>query len=318
MCEHLSIPCHAGPQLGSVTIADLVLEVHLVERISETHARGLVGTVPANVLLAAQRATEDARVMLRSDGIAFFDERGYLSIHRPGLHVEAADPSPTGLDPKAQRLSARPPLDGIGLDIAIFLLATEHSGGVRDIARAIGRTASSVSDSLRRLTTAGLITDRHEPVLPELFDAAAQAWRHRTVRQRVPGAPDDPRLTRLVNPKLNESTGRGWAYTGETAANAWEVPGITAGSRTTTVLVPNREEFDLALSLLRPRSAPLSQDDPFELIASPVAWLAEHRVDKDGSAIVPAIVVALDLAADPARGRDRLADWNPAGQHRVW
>lgn len=91
------------------------------------------------------------------------------------------------------------------------------------------------------------------------------------------------------------------------------MPGIRRGAGRSQLIVPDADSFDLATSILKP-----DPNGTFDLTVAPVAWLASHRVQRDGKAVVPAIVVALDLALDDARGRELLVGWNPEGVHRVW
>ena len=290
-------------------IEDQRFDVRLTERVSDSLARGLAQTAKPDELLVAQRITDEARVILRQRNVSFFDERGYLSIRRMTLVVEAS--LATAGAPSTRRRGQ--PLDGIGLDVALWLLHTREPGGVRAISRAIGRTASSVSDALRRLVDGGLVTSTHEPLLPELFDAAVQAWRYRANHIAVSGDPTTPSNSRALRTRLGEAVGTGWAWTGSVAEHAWQVPGIRRRAGRSQLMLPNAESLDLAASILK--------QDPngqFELVVAPAAWLASHRVERRGKVVVPAITVALDLALDDARGRELLSGWDPEGAHRVW
>lgn len=284
-------------------------EVRLTERVSESLARGLASAISSDELLVAQRITEDARVIFREQRVSFFDERGYLSIRRGPLVVEAgvviADV------PSVRRRGQ--PLDGIGLDVAVWLLHTSEPGGVRAIGREIGRTASSVSDVLRRLVDEGLVTADHEPLLPELFDAAVQAWRYRSTRVVVSGDPTTSASARVLRTRLGDASGSGWAWTGSVGERAWRVPGISRRAGRSVLMVPDAESLDLAVSILKP-----DPNGAFDLVVAPVVWLASHRVERDGKVVGPAIAVALDLALDDARGRELLSSWDPEGVHRVW
>ena len=294
---------------ATVAIEGHKFEVKLTERVSESLARGLAETAGVSDLLVAQRITEDARAILRNRNVSFFDERGYLSIRRPPLVVEAS--VATADEPSPKRRGQ--PLDGIGLDVALWLLHSPDPGGVRAIGRSIGRTASSVSDALRRLIDEGLVTAEHEPLLPELFDAAVQAWRYRTRFIAVLGDPITAANAKTLRTRLNDASGVGWAWAGPEAERAWKVPGIRRGAGRSQLMVPDADSFDLATSILKTDS-----DGTFDLAVAPVAWLASHRVQRDGKTVVPAIVVALDLALDDARGRELLSGWNPEGVQRVW
>ena len=160
-CEQLGLRCRVSASTTSVVIEEETFEVRRTERVSETLDRGLADAIGSDELLVAQRITEDARTILRKRSVSFFDERGYLSIRRGPMAIEAAVPI-TEI-PSVKRRGQ--PLDGIGLDVALWLLHTSEPGGVRAISREIGRTASSVSDALRRLVDEGLITADHPAAL---------------------------------------------------------------------------------------------------------------------------------------------------------
>lgn len=308
-CAQLGLRCEVSAPTASVMIEDQRFDVRLTERVSDSLARGLAQTAKPDELLVAQRITDEARVILRQRNLAFFDERGYLSIHRRTLVVEAA--VATAEAPSAKRRGQ--PLDGIGLDVALWLLHTPEPGGVRAISRAIGRTASSVSDALRRLVDDGLVTSTHEPLLPELFDAAVQAWRYRANHLVVNGDPTTPPTARALRTRLDDAVGTGWAWAGSAAEHAWQVPGIARRTGRSELMLPDAESLDLAASVLKQDS-----NGKFDLVVAPVAWLTSHRCERRGKVVVPAIAIALELALDDARGRELLSGWDPAGAHRVW
>jgi hypothetical protein len=290
-------------------IEDQRFEVRITERVSESLARGLAQTTGPDELIVAQRITDDARAIFREQRVPFFDGRGYLSIHRPPLVVEAA----VSLAEATTARRRGQPLDGVGLDVALWLLHTPEPGGVRAIGREIGRTASSVSDALRRLVDEGLITTNHQPLLPELFDAAVQAWRYRSSRVVVGGDPTTTANARVLRTRLRDATETGWAWAGSVAERAWRVPGVSRRAGRPVLMVPDTDSLDLATSVLKPEAT-----GAFDLVVAPVAWLASHRVERDGKVVAPAIAVALDLALDESRGRELLTRWNPEGARRVW
>lgn len=291
-------------------IEDLPFEVRITERVSDSLARGIAQTSRSDELLVAQRITDEARTILRQQRVSFFDERGYLSIRRPPLVVEAAV---ARVEATTSRRRGQP-LDGVGLDVAIWLLHAPEPGGVRAMSREIGRTASSVSDALRRLVDEGLITTEHQPLLPELFDAAVQAWRYRTSRPVVVRSdPTTPANARVLRTLLSDASKTGWAWAGPIAERAWRVPGVSRRAGRSVLMVPDTESIDLAASVLK-----ADPNGAFDLVVAPVAWLAAHRVERDGKVVVPAIAIALDLALDDSRGRELLSGWNPEGAHRVW
>jgi hypothetical protein len=308
-CEQLGLRCRVPGPTTRVVIEDETFEVRLTERVSETLARGLVDAIGSDELLVAQRITDDARTILRKHSVSFFDERGYLSIRRGPMAIEAAVPLTEV--PSTKRRGQ--PLDGIGLDVALWILHTSEPCGVRAMSREIGRTASSVSDALRRLVHEGLITSDHQPLLPDLFDAAVQAWRYRSTTTAVNGDPTNPSNAKVLRNRLGDTSGVGWAWTGSVAERAWRVPGISRRTGRNVLMVPDAESFDLAASILKP-----NPKGAFDLVVAPVAWLASHREERDNKVVVPAIAVALDLALNVGRGRELLGGWDPEGARRVW
>ncbi len=239
-CKQLGVSCAVPSSTATLVIENQSFNVRLTERVSGSLARGLAETIGRDELIVAQRITDDAKVILRERGVSFLDERGYLSIRRPPLVVEA------GVTIAETRSVQRRghPLDGIGLDVALWLLRTENPGGVRAISREIGRTASSVSDALRRLVHEGLITTDHQPLLPELFDAAVHAWRYRSTRTTVIGNPTKPSNAKVLRTRLDDAPGSGWAWTGSTAERAWHVPGISRRTGRAALMVPDVESLD--------------------------------------------------------------------------
>ena len=170
-----------------------------------------------------------------------------------------------------------------------------------------------MSDALRRLVDEGLVTTDHQPLLPELFDAAVRAWKYRSVHVAVSGDPTTPTNAKALRTRLDDASDTGWAWAGSLAERAWRVPGISRKAGRPVLMVPDANSLDLAAAVLK-----LDANGAFDLVVAPVAWLASHRFERDGKVIVPAISVALDLALDASRGREMLSGWDPDGAHRVW
>lgn len=130
-CAQLGLRCDVSTSTASVMVENQRFDVVLTERVSDSHARGFAQTAKPGELLVAQRITEEARVILRQRNVSFFDERGYLSIRRTALVVEAV--VAIAKAPSTRRRGQ--PLAGIGLDVALWLLHTREPGGVRAISR---------------------------------------------------------------------------------------------------------------------------------------------------------------------------------------
>jgi hypothetical protein len=129
----------------------------------------------------------------------------------------------------------------------------------------------------------------------------------------VSGDPTTTSARRRLDTRLDDASGTGWAWDGSTAEVAWSVPGIRRHVGRPVFMVPDMDSLNVAVSVLK--------EDPkgaYDLVVAPVAWLASHRVQLESSVVVPAIVIALDLAIDEARGSELLSGWNPEGVQRVW
>ena len=326
--DQLGIPIRIGTHPSKVVIGGQTFQVRFLDRVNDIMAHGLVANARRDELIAARRITDDARTILRHGSIAFFDARGALSIRRDGLIVETAfEP----LTPAARQ--SRRALSGIGLDVAMWLLHDPVVTGVRPIARQIGRTASSVSDALARLVDEGLVTSDHEPMLPDLFELVTQEWLSRSNATVVMGGRAQDVAPRLPGSRLDDPSGSGWAWDGRSALVAWGVPGHWSFDSTSIdgddggsgegFLVPGANlQFDIAaheLSVAESDSRGRAGITPsYRLRRNPVEWLSSHRVERGGLVVVPAIVVALDLASDAARGRELLERWRPDGVNVVW
>jgi hypothetical protein len=432
----LAAVAHAGNRLGlrvettraRATIEGVSFPMVTVDLIAEATARGLAHPEALHV---ANRITAAARDILRQRGIAFLDERGHLSIRRPPLIID------TEFTPVASTRTTRSrPIDGAALDVAVWLLHRPDVRGVRGIARAINRPVATVSVALARLRREGLLTDRNEPLVPDLFEICAEEWRYRqptppivtanlralitetsgTMRRQwleqslatvtpdvayaigtsILSGPDpmapvndpdeiasqaaaqwleiaakpgntnaitnlafairssDPVRSRSLleqsaafddevalyqlgmtpdtpaaamsekdrrrywsGPRVEDHESlRGVALAGTAAQRNWDVP-IIDTSTSTTLWLPDDTSLAIATGLGRGNLA-RSNEPPIELAVTPIPWLCSYRVSRNGNFVVPAVAVALDLALDPARGRETLDAWKPDGVPRVW
>ena len=327
-CDQLGIPVRIDTHPSKVIIGGQTFQVRFLDRVNDVVARGLVASASRDELIAGRRITDDARTILRQGSTSFFDARGALSIRQDGLVIETAF-EPLKHAPRQSRRA----LSGIGLDVAMWLLHHPVVTGVRPIAREIGRTASSVSDALARLVDEGLLTSDREPPLPDLFELVTQEWVSRSNATLVMGGRAGDVSLRLPGSRLDDASGSGWAWDGRSALVAWGVPGQWSFDSTSIdgndrdsgegFLVPDANlQFDIAAhELSAVESAPPGRPGitpSYRLRRNPVEWLSSHRVERAGLVVVPAIVVALDLAADAARGRELLEHWRPDGVHVVW
>lgn len=205
------------------------------------------------------------------------------------------------------------------LDVALAVLDGTVTGGVRAAALAIGRAPGTVSKQLAALRSESLVADATEPTIPDLFEAVVDAWRP----ERVPlaGAPTGTApLTDRVGLGLDHLDEPGWVLADLTAAAAWHAPVVVTSEAPPDFYVPDRAS--LAAARADYGSAELGRQACTVAVA-PAPYVCRRRYSRPRWP-VPApspLVVALALAADPARGRDTLERWSrdlPPELRRVW
>ena len=345
----LALPCRPNIPKGNVKLGATTFTLVDDDTVSLPLANWIVSqhSGARSVLVVARRITAEARAVFRSANVGFFDARGHLRVTGKGLFVDVdidlkspLENGPTILTTKAKR-----PLAGIGFDIALWLLARNEPAtpGVREIGRAIGKNASTVSLALRRLIEAGLITDRYEPLLPEVFELCAQEWSQRQRTVTFVGIANE-QLGATLAQRLSEPKS-GWVLAGASADRLWDAPWFEARRAQPPSKVPTGEltvmvtkTTDLSpvrSQLRRPDPTATDQSTTFTLNVqyAPANWLvtvpsllnSTERLGQYWSkwlskpvATLPAIGVAMDLASTTARGREVLVAWNPPGVHRVW
>lgn len=280
----------------------------------------------------AAPAARDARVLVVADvlpgpvgdafrerHISWFDRRGHLRLEAPGLLVD------TDVAPRPRQSATgdhEVPDDPFGrgratIEVALgLLLSPQDPPGVRELARETGLSPSTVSTARDRLRRASLVTDEGIPLLPELFWELARRWRP---RWHALASPPD-----IQSPTEAFSAGR-WVASGDVAGAAYGAP-LVVGSA-----APGRYYVGTPTELRRARHV-LRDGDPAEpraLVAVAPSRLVHTRAEQHvGSTAVPGevgpfapyVVVALDLAGDPSRGRDIVTSWTatPERTRAVW
>jgi hypothetical protein len=172
------------------------------------------------------------------------------------------------------------------------------------------------------LRAEGLLTSAGEPAVPELFRELAVRWRRRPI-----ALGDLPRRGRGgVNSQLElslddpEST-IGWALTDTLAASAWGMPVVARGDYPPDFYVPSPVVLRRAQALLG--DADDVRRRACTVAVAPVRLACLRRVDRSQDSgeewpVANHIVVALDIAADKARGLEALEQWYPQGISRAW
>lgn len=288
-------------------------------------ATDLVPVLVADVLSAL------AKGVLAEAGWGFFDRRGHLYLRAGARHLEMTVPA----RPRSEVGSPRAGIRGAsGATVAFAqLLEPERVLGVRELSRASGlRSPTSVSNARQALRQANLLEPDGRPVVPDLFWALAGHWKRPL--QGLASVPtpevvgtlghniDGPYYESLH--QLGQSEGadafEGVGVSGDLAAELYGAPVVRTTESPIDLYLPG----PVAISRLKRRyGEPRHLTERAAGVRSfPISLAARTRLPgKPGSRgfpLVHPLVVALDLAQDPARGREILDGFDPEGFPRVW
>ncbi|MBF6558340.1 MAG: hypothetical protein IVW52_19755 [Acidimicrobiales bacterium] len=300
----------------------VALEVKAAAHLDPASVQRLVRTGPERdsvTVFVADRISEAARASLADEGLSWFDRRGHLRLIAPGVFIDAETaPVERFTETKADGIKGR-----AGMAYAVAsLLSPQEGPTIRGVARGGGLSAPSVSVAAASLRRAALVDDGGRPLLPDLFWAVAEQWKPTFVplggnltstlagqadRLGVFGDPADP----------------GWSLTGTVGAYAWGAPLVAASDLPPEFYVPDSRTLALARRVFGD-STPGQHSCSIAIAPTPAA--CEPRSNLPGATAVEfgqflftrPLFVALELANDPARGREILADWTPEDGSRVW
>ncbi len=315
--SHSMSPSPAGSQwdrAGAIEGVPVVLEVRAVPTAGDVLALDRRPAGEAYKVVVARRISASVAEMLADRDIGFYDARGRVRLWRRPLLIDTSVAS-TGEQPARRLRFDVPSL----LDVALAVLDGTVACGVRAAASAIGRAPGTVSKQLAALRLESLVAGAGEPTIPDLFEAVVDAW----LPERVPlagaptdGAPSTDRL-RIGADDLEQP---GWVLADLTAAAAWGAPVVLTGDSPPDFYVPDRAS--LAAARVYFGTAEHGRH-ACTVAAAPAPYVCLRRA-KRPPWLVPApspLVAALDLASDPARGRDTLERWSrdlPPELRRVW
>ncbi len=285
---------------AAIVVKGTRLLVEVKRDVRDADAHVLLAQHSAHFVVVADRLSPGAKALLERNHAGWFDRRGELRVELPGAGLLLKTPVPAVVAPDRGR--ATNPFTPTGLDVAIaMLLAPTEPLAVREIARRTENSHGRVSEILTELRARGLVNRDGTPAIPDLFDAAAAAWRPHWVPLGARPRPD-PSL------RLSGSIGAVWRKVPIIVAEQWPpevyVRGELGLRRLVTTYPP-----DTAYTIAPPARAavcpsPFGFDQPPDLNSDfPVANY---------------LVVALDLAQDEGRGREALDAWNPKEFPRVW
>jgi DNA-binding transcriptional ArsR family regulator len=309
---------------------DLVLEpgatrvqVKRCALVTDEVARRLLAETPpppdSVLLVVADRVTEGARRVLTGHRAGYYDLRGHLALRSDSVVIDADVQLVSG---RAERVH---PLSGkAGLEVATALLMEPAAGvAVRELARRLGRSPSTVSEVLAALRRAGLVDDQHRVEGTELFWQVADSWpQTRVYLARLPVPGDDAAITKPLRLGLDDAEATaGWALADAAAAVVYGAPLAVRTGQLLDFYVPDLATVRRATALLG--SASSRQQARCAVRAAPVPAVCTHRVDLPanpfGWPLAHPVFVALDLARDTGRGREILDAWTPPQRWaRVW
>lgn len=125
------------------------------------------------LLVVGDRVTEAARKMLTRPGAGYYDLRGHLALRSDAVVIDA------DVEPVTRRVQRSNAISGsAGLEVATALLMRPAAGtAVRELARALGRSPSTVSEVLASLRRDGLVGEQNQVTDTQLFWQVADHWR---------------------------------------------------------------------------------------------------------------------------------------------
>jgi hypothetical protein len=288
-----------------------------LSRADPSRVRHLIASGPP-AMLVADEIPGAARQLLTSAGWAWIDRRGHVRLSLPGILVDT--------DFESSRPPDRRNTDQIrgvsGLSYAAALLISPNDPpSIREVARRAQLAASTVSDAARALREAALVGADGRPLIPELFWALSDAWRPVWV-----GLVDHPRAGDVKTTQdlgvLGEPGSAGWALSGDLAALSWRAPLAVGSDHPPSFYIPSKLTFSRALRVYG--RAPDAKAATCHVAVAPTPLACSPRyepIDRAGRIewfVTHPLFVALDLAADKARGVEILEDWTPEGFPRVW
>lgn len=291
--------------------------------VTDEVARRLLNETPrpadAVLLVVGDRVTQTARRLLTAHRAGYYDLRGHLALRSANIVIDA------DVEPVSGRAERRHALSGdAGLEVATALLMDPGAGvAVRELARMLGRSASTVSEVLAALRRADLVDERHRLKGAELFWQLADRWpAARVYLARLPAPGEFATITKPLRLGLEDAENTtGWALTDSAAAVGYGAPLAVRTGQLLDFYVPDQATSRRAAALLgavpsrsharcavRAAPVPAACSRRVDLVTNPFEWPLAHPV-----------FVALDLAQDAGRGREILGAWTPPQRWtRVW
>jgi hypothetical protein len=299
-----------------------LIEVKHRSLVTDQIAERLMAEPPqsgATLLVVADRVTDAARQVLTAGGGGYLDLRGRLALRTDRLVIDAeVEPVNKGRAARTEALSGK-----AGLEVATALLMQpDRAPAVRELARELRRSPSTVSNVLSALRHSGSIDATNAVDGTSLFWQVADRWSApRTYLARLP-TPGDPGVTKALRLGLDDVDHEsGWALTDSAAAVAYGAPIAIRSDQALDFFVSDRSLIRRASTLL---GAAVSASQARATVReAPVPAVVQRRINLEMSAaewpLAHPLFVALDLAQDVGRGREILNTWTPDDRWaRVW
>lgn len=308
-----------GVHLELMTKRYALVDGQLAQRLSHRYgAPTLAEDRRRATLFVADRITEGAKDILLKGNCGYLDLRGHLGLRTPWLIVIGE------LDLPRDQAQRTDPLAGrAGRQVAAELLMhPTRAVGVRELARSLDRSPSTVSDLLKALRSAELIDSSNRVVSNDLFWQLTEHWpaqRTHLMELPPPGMERETRPLRLGLDRVGEAPG--WALTDLAAAAALGAPVAVRSDQVLDFFVPDGAILRRARTLLGVAAG--AEQARCSVRVTPVPSVCVQRVSAPKGfyewPIAHPLFVALDLAQDQGRGREVLGGWTPFKPFaRVW
>jgi len=302
-----------------VSIGDAVIAGQVKSVVTAGSAQHLVREARRHhrpTIFVGDRIAEDAKATFRRAGVNYLDRRGELRLFDGLLKIDAKVPS------SAQSSESEPLSSQVAQEVAIAcLLEPDRPHGVREVATYIDRVPSAVSKAMAGLRAEGLLTSQGEAAVPDLFRELAVRWRRRPVALADVPRTGRGRTNAHLELGLDDLERTGWALTDTLAAGAWGMPVVARGDYPPDFYVPSASILRRATALLGEAEAERRRGCTVAVAPVRLVCLRRHdRSDTSGDVwpVANHIVVALDIAADKARGQEVLDQWRPERIARAW
>jgi DNA-binding transcriptional ArsR family regulator len=277
----------------------LLFEVVPASIVDGPRARTLIDATPVSAVVVADLITAEGRAILDARHVSWLDRRGHLKIMAPGVWIDR------DVGPIPRRVAASRPNQPISGAAAIgvaagHLIDAERFGGVRSVATMLGLSPSAVSQARTALKAAGMLGSDREGRLA-LFAELCEAWHPMWIDLRRTPSSDEPVVA-----------------SGTLAATALGAP-IVATTRYPIELY-SLGVGQLERLRLRAGTGPSKVVARVAVAPTPLVCAVESPSNAvvRGFKVAHPLFVALDLAADPARGSEALSQWEPEGWPRAW